>query len=151
MLCEYLLKLFPLRRRKNELMRRRGGNSAINTGHDQYDIEKCDNVFAAAKETGFPLFFSFDLVSFFPFFSWKWRSHVSLHFSAPLQSTQRIKLDSIRLPLALRHERRVLQDRQQSGRFNFLWRSTRFLHRRRWFFQRSERSMATRDRYGKDF
>lgn len=37
---------------------------AINTGHDQYDQEKCRNVFAAAKETGFPLFFSFDLLHY---------------------------------------------------------------------------------------
>ncbi|GAA5841517.1 hypothetical protein JCM11251_001247 [Rhodosporidiobolus azoricus] len=37
---------------------------AFNSGHDQYDAEKVANVFKAAKETGFKVFFSFDLLHF---------------------------------------------------------------------------------------
>ncbi|GAA5995238.1 hypothetical protein JCM5350_002794 [Sporobolomyces pararoseus] len=37
---------------------------AINTGHDKYDIQHMDNIFEAAKQTGFPLFFSFDMLHY---------------------------------------------------------------------------------------
>ncbi|GAA6016549.1 hypothetical protein JCM10207_002836 [Rhodosporidiobolus poonsookiae] len=37
---------------------------AINTGHDTYDADHVANVFNAAKQTGFKLFFSFDLPHF---------------------------------------------------------------------------------------
>ncbi|GAA5884218.1 hypothetical protein JCM16303_002413 [Sporobolomyces ruberrimus] len=48
-----------------ELAREAGIDAfAINTGHDKYDIEHMDNIFAAAKQTGFPLFFSFDMLHY---------------------------------------------------------------------------------------
>ncbi|GAA5912490.1 hypothetical protein JCM6882_005527, partial [Rhodosporidiobolus microsporus] len=37
---------------------------AYNSGHDTYDAEHVANVFQAAKETGFKVFFSFDLLHF---------------------------------------------------------------------------------------
>ncbi|GAA6025714.1 hypothetical protein JCM11491_001553, partial [Sporobolomyces phaffii] len=50
----------------DQLLAREAGIDAfaINTGHDKYDIEHMDNIFAAAKQTKFPLFFSFDMLHY---------------------------------------------------------------------------------------
>ncbi|GAA5904931.1 uncharacterized protein JCM6883_004912 [Sporobolomyces salmoneus] len=37
---------------------------AVNTGQPRGDLKQMDNIFAAAKETGFPLFFSFDMLHY---------------------------------------------------------------------------------------
>ncbi|GAA5931894.1 uncharacterized protein JCM15063_001597 [Sporobolomyces koalae] len=50
----------------DQLLAREAGIDAfaVNTGHDTYDIEHMNNIFEAAKQTGFPLFFSFDMLHY---------------------------------------------------------------------------------------